>query len=283
MVQLQQELSKGGNDVQIVHPSRVFLKEGVISHLSSLTNEFGLYSNEKPKEGYFYLFNDLFIYTRKIGLGTSSNSKVKAFIPLDMALVREPRVTTADPVFEIVHVGQKVWTFVASSIEERDSLVQQIDQAVSNSSKDAYKIEDQPAEELLPSPKVTEIPTTHKNKPLPPPPNPNNKSLPPSPLPSHLNASGSRKSLPPSPKASGELSRSPVQSSPLAEGNPTVSARKSLKSLPPLPSTPLASISENVRFICYHTDRRLVELPRKNPTLAMLLEKIEAKYDCPPK
>lgn len=59
----------------IVTPTRKYIKEGELAHYDKAG---------KYKPGYFFLFNDLFMYTKKKG----KNYVIKAFVTLDKAVIR---------------------------------------------------------------------------------------------------------------------------------------------------------------------------------------------------
>jgi len=123
-----QELHDGGIDLGSLGWTTVsFICQGTLHSIE----------NEKTKDGQYYLFNDLFLWTRK-----SLNSiKLVAKIPLKESIILDidPPIPGAEHGFELVHVGQKKWQFFMDKPEEiaplKKVLAETIEHAYSESSK----------------------------------------------------------------------------------------------------------------------------------------------------
>jgi len=98
----------GAENIKLVSPQRRYLSEGEMFVYSS--------TNKKPKSGRYYLFNDLFLYTRKQG----SKFKLKALIELDKAYIRFVSIYEKT-VFELIHPG--VADPIPISMETEDGLI----------------------------------------------------------------------------------------------------------------------------------------------------------------
>jgi len=101
------------DNYNLVTPTRRFVAEGELQHYSS---------QMKLKPGYYFLFNDLFMYTKKKG----KNFIVKASASLDKAAIRY--VSTYDkPTFELIHpeLG-KAWPLVVETEEEKIKLMEDL-------------------------------------------------------------------------------------------------------------------------------------------------------------
>ncbi|KAF2078580.1 hypothetical protein CYY_000080 [Polysphondylium violaceum] len=107
MYDIQTRLVESGDNTKILSPSRKFVKEGVMESWGHIAPTQGTQYNKKPKEGQFYLFNDLFIFAQVKSSGANLISsvmpiKVKANLLLGQSLIRE---VPNDPLsFEIVYI-----------------------------------------------------------------------------------------------------------------------------------------------------------------------------------
>jgi len=104
------ELTKllvGAEGHKLVEPTRRYIKEGELSFYKSNKKE----KEKKEKEGYFFLFNDVFILAKKKG----SKFKMIAFISLKTADIRLA-VTYEKPCFELINTADNtVWPLIMSS------------------------------------------------------------------------------------------------------------------------------------------------------------------------
>eukprot|EP01133_Synstelium_polycarpum_P007030 gene7030-8174_t len=145
MYDIQQRLFEGGTETSILSPSRRMVKEGALYSMGyTVPGNPSTAYNKKAKEGYYYLFNDLFIYTQLTSTGAGSTIdihsplKLKAHIPLDECVIRQ--LGTADPnAFEIIYSNQQVWMFVLASPEACNSVFNEIDQLKESILKNEYR------------------------------------------------------------------------------------------------------------------------------------------------
>ncbi|GAM27245.1 hypothetical protein SAMD00019534_104200 [Acytostelium subglobosum LB1] len=131
MYNIQTRLVEGGCDYKILAPSRKLVKEGNIEcfgHVvpgSTSTPAF----NKKSKPGYYYLFNDLFIFVLVSDPAVpTSPLKLKASVPFDAATVREGAEQPNS--IEMRYSTQRIWLFATSTPEEKQALFTEISQLV---------------------------------------------------------------------------------------------------------------------------------------------------------
>jgi len=102
---------------EIISPTRRFIKEGELSH----------YANGKLKPGYFFLFNDLFLYTKK----KSKQYILKAFALLANSEIRFVS-TYEKPTFELIcSEGEtKVWPLAFDTEDEKFKFIEELQELI---------------------------------------------------------------------------------------------------------------------------------------------------------
>lgn len=118
----------GAEQYEIVTPTRRFIREGELQHYAS---------NGKLKHGYLFLFNDLFLYTKKKG----SKYHLKLFAPLPFTVIRYVS-TYEKPTFEIVCNGYaaKPWPIVTDTEDEKFSLMEEIQELIDKNNLEHQQI-----------------------------------------------------------------------------------------------------------------------------------------------
>jgi len=109
---------------ELATPTRILIKEGPLS------KKFGKLSRQLAswKEYYFFLFNDIIVYTDKTVLGTY---KLKHVVPLrDMKISKGQLPTGEQTLIDIKAKGGKSFPVNANSSEERDSWFIAIQKAI---------------------------------------------------------------------------------------------------------------------------------------------------------
>jgi len=114
--------------VALATPNRVLLKDGPLS------KKFGKLSRQISawKEYYFFLFNDIIVYTEKNVLGTY---KLKHVVPLrDMKITRGSLPTGEDTLIDIEAKNGKSFPVNATNQENRDEWFSAINKAIDQQS-----------------------------------------------------------------------------------------------------------------------------------------------------
>ncbi|GAM22765.1 hypothetical protein SAMD00019534_059400 [Acytostelium subglobosum LB1] len=175
MYDIQTRLVEGGCETKILAPSRKLIKEGELESIGMIVpgSSSSQYS-KKPKPGFYYLCNDLFLFAQPVGtdqLTPTSPLKLKAYIPLDATVIR---CVPNDPnSFELLYSCLQVWHFTASSPEEKQTLFNELETHIELNMKNEYK---KFVEEHEKQQKATSVETYDewrlavRNKPLPEPP-----------------------------------------------------------------------------------------------------------------
>jgi len=124
------ELTKlGVGDVEVSVPHRIFVREGFIDAVDA-TSLRPPKTFKNSKTWRYFLFNDVYICVRK-----SIRKTAKLLIPLDEAIVLD----LSDNAFQVVHIRNKIWIFVASSAYEKKVLFEALESCIRKSapSKDS--------------------------------------------------------------------------------------------------------------------------------------------------
>ncbi|KYQ92627.1 pleckstrin (PH) domain-containing protein [Tieghemostelium lacteum] len=143
MYEIQKRLNDAGQDYKLLSPSRKLIKEGAITSWGfTVPGQPNSQYNKKPKDGFYYLFNDLFLYTQVKSSLTDDNSsalplKLKAEIPLHVSLVKD--IQEPSNSFELIYSIQQIWMFSLSTPEEKQSLFTEIDNCIEINLQSAYK------------------------------------------------------------------------------------------------------------------------------------------------
>eukprot|EP01132_Coremiostelium_polycephalum_P009367 gene9367-11506_t len=140
MQEIQTLLIEGGCETKILSPSRKLVKEGSLDSWGyTIPGNQSTQYNKKSKEGHYYLFNDLFLYTQTKSDILSSHPpiKMKAYIPLDCSLVKD--VQTDPNSFEFIFSIQQIWMFTCPTPEEKQTLFNEIDNLIEIQLKNEYK------------------------------------------------------------------------------------------------------------------------------------------------
>lgn len=127
LMRAQQELRLFGMDLDIMSPTRTLVLDGPILLVPVLrkTNKV----HKTPKEGYYFLFDDFFLFIRR----TKKTQVPHIFIPTDHALVTDP----GENAIEIVHVGDLIWMFVLPTYHDKVFLFQKLEQLIADNARDA--------------------------------------------------------------------------------------------------------------------------------------------------
>eukprot|EP01119_Soliformovum_irregulare_P008156 TRINITY_DN2109_c1_g1_i2.p1 TRINITY_DN2109_c1_g1~~TRINITY_DN2109_c1_g1_i2.p1 ORF type:complete len:778 (-),score=215.77 TRINITY_DN2109_c1_g1_i2:139-2472(-) len=112
----------GAENYQLVTPTRRWIKEGELHHYAS---------NGKLKPGYYFMFNDLFVYTKRRG---EKKFQLKAFALLSKSVIRYV-ATYEKPTFELIFsdehaVVSKAWPLVCDSEEHKYQLMNDIQKLI---------------------------------------------------------------------------------------------------------------------------------------------------------
>eukprot|EP01114_Cavostelium_apophysatum_P018154 TRINITY_DN5556_c0_g1_i2.p2 TRINITY_DN5556_c0_g1~~TRINITY_DN5556_c0_g1_i2.p2 ORF type:complete len:976 (-),score=267.05 TRINITY_DN5556_c0_g1_i2:63-2990(-) len=108
--------------LKLITPTRRYLKEGEV-HYYDLEGSL--------KQAYYFLFNDLFLVTKK----KTKHHDLKANVTLDKAVLRLPTVQTEKPSFELIHPElPNKWNFAFNSDEERLKMMEDLQEQIDKQS-----------------------------------------------------------------------------------------------------------------------------------------------------
>ncbi|EGC32855.1 hypothetical protein DICPUDRAFT_155148 [Dictyostelium purpureum] len=130
MLELQNRITESGDNTKILSPSRKLIREGPIQSWGSTTptNQQSFIFKKKNKEGYYYLFNDLFLYCEVKMVGVLNNTvlaplKVKCEISFELCYILDTILD--DCAFELKNLST-ISMFSLETVEERNALFNDI-------------------------------------------------------------------------------------------------------------------------------------------------------------
>jgi len=109
-------------ELEIIQPARKYVCEGTINKVNVKSSKLSL--------GYYFVFNDLFLYGHKSF--TKSTIHISHLVPLHQAIINNPRPELFPNSFELVHVGQNKILFNLPTAQEKAALVAKIEQLITN-------------------------------------------------------------------------------------------------------------------------------------------------------
>lgn len=131
-------------NLEIVSPTRRYIKEGELMHYAA---------NGRLKSGYFFLFNDLFVYTKKKGTKYS----FKFYAPLDVTLLRYVS-TYEKPAFEMVcPTTYKAWPFAFETEEEKLRFIEELQELIDKTTEHLQTISRRNSSTTIPTYQVNNM------------------------------------------------------------------------------------------------------------------------------
>lgn len=119
--------------MNVLSPTRSLILDGPINAVSTDLKSTSKKKHKGAKVGYFYLFNDFFMFVRK-----KSSQKKHVLIPIAEALIRDPggkqlsykviiNNTHSENALEIIHVGRQIYIFISPTFHDKVFFMQKLE------------------------------------------------------------------------------------------------------------------------------------------------------------
>jgi len=126
----QDELNTIGVVVNIISPTRSLILDGPINVVATDLKSTSKKKHKGAREGYFYLFNDFFLFVPK-----KSPQRKKILIPIDEALIKDP----GENALEIIHVGRQIYIFISPTYHDKVFFTQKLEGLIEEHLAEACK------------------------------------------------------------------------------------------------------------------------------------------------